>query len=310
MSLDMTQEREAGADRFPLFAVSQYTTSPLTYEQDVELYAKLGIRAIEICEEKLSSDPGRAREQLSMLTEKGLRVTSVQPRIHSPFPHNGTAGDDPTDPSGRMARFRRTIDLFSECFPGENIPMVTGGGVAPNYDFRLAHCTAREVYPALADYAADRGIRIMFEHLNPILMNAFTFICTLDEAVQLVEDVNRPNFGLLLDVWHIWREPNIAERITCLGDSVFGVHISDWPAEEPRELSDRVLPGEGVIDLPALLGAIARTGYSGAYCLEIFSAEQLPDSLWRQDPAKVIRQGREGFQRAWQAGVLGEEEGS
>jgi len=285
----------------PLFSVSQYTTYPLTFEQDVELYAALGVDGIEICEEKLSTDRGRARDQLAAVAQSDLKVTSVQPRFHSPFPHKNTVAGDPQTPAGRLAALRETVDLFSESLPGENIPLVTGGGIAPGYDFRLAHRTAREVYPDLSDYAADRGIRLMFEHLHPVLMNAFTFICTLDEAMALIEDVDRPNFGLGLDVWHVWHERDIVERVEGLGDRIFGVHIGDWPQGGPRMHSDRVLPGEGVIDLAGLLGAIERSGYQGAYCLEIFSGEQLPDSLWRQDPAKVIERGREGFRRAWKA---------
>ena len=293
---------------YPIFAVSEYTTLPLSFEQDIELYGKLGVQGIEVCEEKLSSDRVRAREQLAMLADSGLRVTSVQPCVHSPFPHNGTKKGDPTNPAARMARFRRTIDLFSECFPGENIRLVAGAGIAPGYDFRLAHRTVREVFPALADYAAERGLSIAFEHMSPVLMNAFTFICTLDEAVQLVADVDRASFGLLLDVWHIWREPNVTERVAQLGDRVFGVHIGDWPAQEPRNLCDRVLPGQGIINLPDLLRAINSTGYCGAYCLEIFSEKRLTNSLWKADPAEVILHGREGFQRAWDAGVLGGKE--
>lgn len=292
--------------QLPLFSVSQYTTFPLSFEQDVTLYTELGVEGIEVCEEKLAPDPSRAREQLTMLKESGLSVTSVQPCVHSPFPHNATVSDDPQSPRERMARFRRTIDLFSECFPGEDIPLVAGGGIAPNYDFRLAHRTARAVFPALADYAVERGLSIAFEHLSPILMNAYTFICTLDEAVALVRDIDRPGFQLLLDVWHIWREPNIVERLSRLDVPIRGVHIGDWPAAEPREHADRVLPGDGVMDLPSLLGAIHGAGYRGAYCLEIFSAERLPDSLWRRDPAAVVERGREGFLRAWNAGVAQE----
>ena len=289
------------SDKLPAFSVSQYTTYPLSFEQDVALYRQLGVEGIEVCEEKLSADLGQAREQLAMLAASGLKVTSVQPKVLSLFPHDMDTQADPQEPSGRMARFRRTIDLFSQCFPGEEVALVTGGGKAPGYNFRLAHQTAREIYPPLADYAADKGVRVMFEPLSPILMNAFTFVGTLEEAVQLIEDVDRDNFGLALDVWHVWRQRAVAERISQLGDMIFGVHVCDWPVGEPRDVSDRVLPGHGLIDLPALLGAVDRAGYAGAYCLEIFSAENLPDSLWRADAASVIKEGRDGFLRAWHA---------
>ena len=62
-----------------------------------------------------------------------------------------------------------------------------------------------------------------------------------------------------------------------------------------------MLPGDGVIDLPAMFAAIERSGFRGTYCLEIFSNDDLEGSLWRQDPADLIRRGRIGFERAWAA---------
>ena len=211
----------------PKFAVSQYTTYPLTFEQDIELYEQLGVDGIEICEEKLSDDPARAQEQLARVRESGLAVVSVQPQILSLFPNSFDRPDDPKTPKDRLNRYCSTIDLIAAAFGGQDIPLVTGGGIAPDFNFRLAHQTCRELYPQLADYAADRGLKLMFEPLNPILMNTFTFITSLDEAMQLVEDVGRENFGLALDVWHVWRERGIAERVVQLGGRIFGVHICD-----------------------------------------------------------------------------------
>jgi sugar phosphate isomerase/epimerase len=286
-------------DNVPPFSVCQYTTYPQTWEQDVALYAQLGVDGIEVCEEKLSTDPVLAGEQLAMLRDHGIKVTSVQPAVLGLFATALSSESEPRDPAERMARFRQTIDLIARTFPGEDIPLVTGGAVAPDMNYRLAHRTARELYPPLADYAADHGVRIMFEPLSPVLMNFTAFICSLAEAMQLIEDVDRPNFGLCLDVWHVWREANVPERIVPLGERIFGVHVCDWPAAEPRSALDRVLPGAGVIDLPGMLGAIDASGYKGAYCLEIFSAEQFPDSLWRVDPCEVIEQGRKAFFDCW-----------
>lgn len=285
----------------PLFSVSEFTTWDQSFEQDVELYRRLGITGIEVCERKLSADLGRSREQLAMLRESGLRVTSVQPRVHALF--KDSMCPDMEDPRERMQEYRRTIDLVAESFPGQNIPLITIAGNAPGYNFRLAHQTARQLYGDLARYAADCGVRIMFEPLHPILMNNDTFICSLDEALGLIGDIHHPAFGLMLDVWHVWHERDIARRIRALGPLVFGVHVCDWPREQPRGPADRVLPGRGIIDLPVLLGAIEAAGYDGAYCLEIFSAHQWPDSLWRADPARILEEGRQGFYTAWKARI-------
>ncbi len=284
----------------PPFSVSEFTTWHQTFEADVALYAELGISGIEVCERKLSSDYQRAREQLQIIAQHGLKVTSVQPRCHALFADSMCPDVD--DPDERAAIFRSTIDLFSEVFPGENIPLVAISGNAPNHNYRHAHETARRIYPALADYAADRGLRIMFEPLNPIIMNADAFIVSLDAAMGLINDVARDNFGLMLDVWHIWQEPAIYERVAQIdGGRIFGVHVCDWPVGEPRHIGDRVLPGDGVIELPRLLKAIEATGYDGAYCLEIFSRDELDDSLWRQDARNVVKRGLAGFQKSWEA---------
>ncbi len=287
------------AHNLPLFSVSQFTTWHQSFQEDIALYQELGIEGVELCERKLSTDPGQAREQLAVVRDSGLQVTSVQPRVHALF--SDFMCPDLTDPAERLNRYRQTIDLFAGAFPGQDLPLVTITGNAPNLNYQLAHRVARRLYPDLADYAADRGLRIMYEPLSPVLMNNDTFICTLHEAMQLIEDVNRPNFGLMLDLWHVWREPDIYRRVTALGDAIFGVHLSDWPAGEPRHPGDRRICGEGVINLPPMLGAIERAGYRGAYCLEIFSVDELPDSLWQTDPAEVIGRSRAGFERAWEA---------
>jgi hypothetical protein len=56
------------------FGVSEFTTTPWTFEQDVEAYAQLGVEAMEVCEFKL--DERRRDEQLALIAKQGL-VTSV-----------------------------------------------------------------------------------------------------------------------------------------------------------------------------------------------------------------------------------------
>jgi sugar phosphate isomerase/epimerase len=283
---------------FPTFSVSEFTTWHQSFEEDVKLYHALGIEGIEICERKLSTDYNEALNQLAIVREYGLKVTSVQPRVHALF--KDFMCPDIENPEERHGQFRQSIDLFSEAFPDEDLILVTISGSAPEMNFQSAHKIARELYPDLADYAAEKNVRIMYEPLSPVLMNNDTFTCTMHEAMDLIEDVNRSNFGLMLDVYHVWREPVIYNRIEALDDRLFGVHLSDWPEGEPRHPGDRRICGEGVIDFPRLLGAIEKSGYRGAYCLEIFSIDELPDSLWQADPSEVIRKSRSNFEAAWE----------
>src|ERR1700722_5645332 len=96
----------------PLFSVSQFTTWRQTFEEDVELCRRLGIEGIEICQRKMSRKPAEAMQQLQSVSDAGLRVTSVQPRLHAVFPDSMCP--QPLDPVERMWQFRQTIDLFAE----------------------------------------------------------------------------------------------------------------------------------------------------------------------------------------------------
>jgi sugar phosphate isomerase/epimerase len=235
----------------PLFSVSEFTTWHQTFEEDVSLYLQLGVDAIEVCERKLSRDKTKAQEQLAYLKETKLSVCSIQPRVHALFPDS--MSPDIKEPEKRIEKFMESVDLFAEFFP--DTPMVAISGNAPEYNFRLAHEKARKLYPELAKHATSKNMKIAFEPLSVVLMNNDSFISTLDEALTLARDVNHPNFGLLLDVWHVWREPMIYERLAKLGN-IFAVHLCDWPKGEPRAIADRAIPGEGLINLPKMFSAI------------------------------------------------------
>lgn len=277
------------------FGVSEFTTWPRTFEEDVDLYASLGVDVMEVCEAKLGFDG--AREQVELAKSKGLEIGSVQPRIHSLFPdlHRPT----PTGLEDRVTALRESIAFVGAVVPEATVISISGGAIEGNYRDGL-EVAVRE-YRKLADWAGESGVRLAFEPLNPILMNRDTLICTLSDALRLVHAVDRPNFGIWLDVWHVWQDPAVAEAIGRCGDRIFGVHVSDW--HTPRCFEDRAMIGSGDIPLSALLRSIVAAGYTGALTLELFSPEWLPDSLWSRDPRDVISEARRGLEVAWLAAV-------
>jgi sugar phosphate isomerase/epimerase len=272
------------------FGVSQYTTWPLTLAQDLKLYAEVGLEYIEVCEAKL--DPNAPHAGLESLRASGLKVSSVQPRYHSPFPNS--LRPEPKSPSERMSRLSESVRLFGRYFPGTTL--VVNTGLAPEGDLASYYRTAVREFKRIARLAASQGVRIGFEPLNPVYMNTDTFICSLARAAQLIDAVDHPQFGLFLDVWHYWEDPAAKTWIRKYGEKIFGVHVSDW--RTPRAFGDRLLPGAGEIPLAGLLGDIRKAGYEGIYTLEIFSDLRLRDSLWA-NPRRTVGRGRTGFARIW-----------
>jgi len=274
------------------FGVSEFTTWPWSFEQDVRNYAQLGVDTIEVCEFKL--DQTRIAEQLALVGQHGLAISSVQPAVRTLYPSQSQP--EPKDVDERVARFRQTIERCAPLAP--DAPFVCNTGIPPGGNIQEVFDVAARAYQGLADAARAHGARIALEPLNAAIMNVESAIWTLAQAREIVAAVDRDNFGLCLDVWNIWQNAAILDEITRCGDRTFVVQLSDWRL--PRSAQDRLIPGQGAIPLPHFLRAIHQSGYRGAYAVEIFSGD-VADSLWQADLFDVIRNSRVGLDAAWGA---------
>ncbi|MGH3041364.1 MAG: sugar phosphate isomerase/epimerase family protein, partial [Gaiellaceae bacterium] len=105
------------------------------------------------------------------------------------------------------------------------------------------------------------------------------------------------------DTWHLWDTPDLLAEIERHADRIVAVHVNDWRAET-RGWCDRVLPGDGVSDLPGILRALHDAGWRGSYDLEVFSDDgtfgsPYRDSLWREDSGDILRRGHDAFRQLW-----------
>ena len=88
------------------------------------------------------------------------------------------------------------------------------------------------------------------------------------------------NAGLVLDIWHIVRGDVPFDRIAVIpGGQIVHIELNDAKSEPVGSLAEdtldhRLLPGQGTFDIPGFLDAVAATGYSGVYGVEILSDEQ------------------------------------
>jgi sugar phosphate isomerase/epimerase len=276
------------------FGVSQFTTNPWTFDRDVETYARLGAQAIEVCEVKL--DPGKVSDQMKMIADAGLEVTSVQPKTRTLYP--SLSQPEPTDIGQRMARFKQTIETLAPFVPG--VAFVTNTGIPPGGNMQEVLDTAAVQYKELAEFAAGHGVKIALEPLNASIVNIETAIWTLPQAMQVVEAVGQDNFGICLDCWNVWQNADLHDAIQQCGPKIFVVQISDW--RTPRSFMDRLVPGQGEIPLPEFLRAAHDAGFRGAYSVEIFS-KGVPDALWDGDLEQVIKDSKAGMEAAWAARI-------
>lgn len=128
-----------------------------------------------------------------------------------------------------------------------------------------------------ATAAGEAGVRLALEfQASSALGN------NLQTAAALVADVGSRHLGLCFDAFHYYTGPSKPEDLGCLtGENLFHVQLCDL-ADRPRELatdSDRILPGEGDIDLAPLLDRLRTIGYDGCVAIELLNPQ-----LWQVPP--------------------------
>lgn len=272
--------------------ISEFTTMPWTFEQDLESYARSGADAIEVVEAKL--DPVRFAEQLAAIGEAGLFISGVQPQVRTFFASRMTP--EPAALADRTALLRQSIERLGRHAPGA--PFITNTGAHPRGDMAEAMQVVVQQLRALAPVAADHGVRLALEPLNPTSVNAESAIWTVDQALAVIEDAGRDEVGLCLDYWNVWQNADIEAAIGRAGDRIFTVQASDWRI--PRSFADRIVPGEGAIPLSRLIAATHAAGFRGAYVTEIFSID-VADSLYTGDLGEVVFRSLTGMRAACQA---------
>ena len=159
----------------------------------------------------------------------------------------------------------------------------------------------RECSQVLSSY----GMRLGLEFLGPLHLRRrfphefiFTMIETLDFAVSC-----GPNVGITLDSWHWhWSRATAADIASAGRDRIVHVQVADAPDIEPEAAIDteRLMPGEGVIDHDAFFQALRQIGYDDGVSPEVFGR-----GLDAMAPEEGARLGLESTRQVMQrAGVL------
>jgi sugar phosphate isomerase/epimerase len=122
---------------------------------------------------------------------------------------------------------------------------------------------------------ARSNVRLGLEFLGPLhlrKMYRYEFIWRMNDMLAFVKECG-PNVGLLLDAWHWHHAGATAEDIVAAGrDRIVHVHFDDSANLPPEQIRDdqRLMPGEGVINLVAFLKALQKIGYKDALSVEVF----------------------------------------
>jgi sugar phosphate isomerase/epimerase len=205
----------------------------------------------------------------------------------------GLVGPDPDKGRRAMARLKYLVDFAADYCGSEtrfsrraaernrvskplvNIGRSRGPGYPNDTPRTLDHMA--EAFQELADYALPRGVRLVLE---PVNCHQAQVIHTTQDGLDMVRRVNRPNFGLMLDVYHMNIEDvDIYDSFREAGELCWFVHLAD---------NNRKWPGSAHLDFERIVAVLNEIGYAGFVSLEI-----LP---W-PDPDTAARSSIESLRR-------------
>ena len=144
-----------------------------------------------------------------------------------------------------------------------------------------------ERYCELLKIGREEGIRPTFEYIS-----FFKSVHTLNQAWEIVQRSGESDATLILDAFHNWNSESTLEDLRGIPvDRISHYHIDDaCPGKAPGSQTDpdRVMIGDGQIDLKAEIEVLREMGYDGTVSLELFNSQ-----WWEKDPAETLKIGIE-----------------
>jgi len=226
----------------------------------------------------------------AMVADSGLRVSSL---CRGGF----FTAADPARRRAALEDNRRAIEetatLAAAGAPGSAPVLVLVAGGLPDGDRDLpgARARAADAIAELVDDAAAAGVVLAIEPMHPIYAADRGVISTLGQALDVAERF--PTVGVVVDTFHVWWDPQLAEQVRRAGPRIAAYQVCDWITPLPADaLLARGMMGDGHIDFAAVTQLVGEAGYAGDIEVETFN-----QSIWDADPLDVALRTVKSFDR-------------
>ena len=255
-------------------SLNQRTTASWSLPEAIQGCVDAGLGGIGIWREQLA-EVG-LDEACRLVAESGLRVSSL---CRGGF----FTTADPAEAEAAEASNHKAIDEAA-ALNAATLVLVPGGLPPGDRDLQAARDRAARAIEQLVPYARDHGVTLGIEPMNPIYAADRGVISTLAQALDIAERFDTADVGVVVDTFHLWWEPGIAEQVQRASVRIVSYQICDWITPLPADtLLARGMMGDGHIDFPTFSRSVARAGYRGDIEVEIFNAD-----LWAAPPAQVV----------------------
>jgi sugar phosphate isomerase/epimerase len=259
-------------------SLNQKTTQNWGLREAVEGCVRAEIPYIGLWREKVAEVglSGAAR----LVREAGLRVSSLC--RGGMFPATTAA-----ERRARLDDNRRAVDEAATL--GTDV-LVLVCGASPDRDLAAARAMVEDGIRWLAPYALQRGVKLGIEPMHPMFAAERSVIVTLAQALDIAEGFGSDQVGVVIDVYHVWWDPDLFAQIARASGRILGFHVNDWLVPTPDLLLGRGMMGDGVIELQRIRAAVDAAGYTGPIEVEIFN-----QSVWDSPGDEILALVKERY---------------
>jgi sugar phosphate isomerase/epimerase len=244
-----------------LLSFNQMTCDPANLSEAVEATARGGLKWIGVWRHKIKDAP--VEQYGRQIRDAGLRVSGLC--RGGMFPAL-TAEE-------RQHRIDDNLRALDEAaaLRTDTLVMVCGGIPAGSRDLDGARHMVVDGLAAMVPHAKACGVRIGIEPLHPMYAAERSVVSTLELANDMADSVGSDQVGVVIDVYHVWWDPQVYREIERSRGRIFGFHVCDWLVPTPHMLMGRGMMGDGVIEIARLRQAVEAQGYNGPIECEIFN---------------------------------------
>jgi sugar phosphate isomerase/epimerase len=259
-------------------SLNQMTTERWSVREAADGCARAGIGAIGLWRHNVAETG--LTQSARVVRDAGLRVSSLC--RGGMFPAATAA-----ERQARINDNRQAIDEAAEL--GTDV-LVLVCGAAPDRNIEAAREMVRDGIAELVPYAREHGVKLGIEPLHPMFAAERSVIVTLAQALDIAQQFGPNDVGVVIDVYHVWWDPEVYAQIERAAGRILGFHVNDWLVPTPDLLLGRGMMGDGVIELRRLRSAVDAAGYTGPIEVEIFN-----QALWDAPGDEVLALMRDRY---------------
>lgn len=254
-------------------ALHTITTKSWSISECIEQYVRHEIRGISIWRETLEGeDLCGVKQHLRDAELEGISL------VRGGF----FTGKTSTEREAALEENRQALKE-AEALGLPSIVLVCGAtvGLTPQENYTQI----RDGIGVLAGEAQSMGVRLLVEPLHPIYAGNRSAIPSLRVANDLCAEINHPNVGIALDVYHVWWELDLEAQIQRAAEHGWldTYHICDFKPDQEDSLFDRGIMGEGCVSLRQIDDFMNHAGFEGFREVEIFS-----ETWWKREPEQFL----------------------